>query len=138
MSTALTAGRVAVIDDDPTLRSLITTLLIEFGYQPFAGQDVPETWERLHRDRPDLLILNLSYRVRRSIDKLEDLLVSSVCALDIPVVLLSTDHNFLERHADTLGGLCSAMIAMPFNVTDLLVTLSKLLDTPSDICHAVV
>jgi CheY-like chemotaxis protein len=138
MSTALKAGRVVVIDDDPTMRLFLTTLLTDFGYQPFAWQDSPETWEALPRVQSDLFILNLGYRVRNTIDELEEFLLSSVCTLEIPIVLLSTDHYFLDRHADRLRGLCSAMIAMPFDVTDLLVTLSRLLDIPTDICHAVV
>ena len=55
----MTAPRVLVVDDEPTLRSVVAQYLELEGYETVEAADGAEALERLRNVRPDLIVLDL-------------------------------------------------------------------------------
>jgi CheY-like chemotaxis protein len=51
--------KVLVVDDDPDVRSFVTTVLDENRYIPLVAQDGVEGFEKIEKDLPDLIILDV-------------------------------------------------------------------------------
>jgi twitching motility two-component system response regulator PilH len=50
---------VLVVDDDPDVRLITSSILEENGYTPMMAVDGKEGWERIRQEIPDLLILDV-------------------------------------------------------------------------------
>lgn len=55
----MAAARVLVVDDEPTLRSVVAQYLQLEGYETVEAADGAEALERLRHERPDLIVLDL-------------------------------------------------------------------------------
>jgi len=55
----MTKANVLVVDDDPDIRVMISTVLEAEGYSVAVGKDGVECLELIRRSKPDLLILDL-------------------------------------------------------------------------------
>lgn len=55
----LSTARLLVVDDDPDLLGLLSTLLEPFGYQLTMLQNPQDFWKTLEQTTPDLLILDI-------------------------------------------------------------------------------
>ena len=55
----LSTARLLVVDDDPDLLRLLSTLLEPFGYQLTMLQNPQDFWKTLEQTTPDLLILDI-------------------------------------------------------------------------------
>lgn len=51
--------KIIVVDDDPDIRAVLTTLLEAKGYQVVTASDGKEGLETLKAEKPDLMILDL-------------------------------------------------------------------------------
>ncbi|WP_022668924.1 response regulator [Desulfospira joergensenii] len=51
--------KVLVVDDDPDVRSFVVTVLEENQYTPLVAQDGVEGLEKILKDPPDLVILDV-------------------------------------------------------------------------------
>ena len=51
--------KVLVVDDDPDVRSFVVTVLEENQYTPLVAQDGVEGLEKIKKDMPDLVILDV-------------------------------------------------------------------------------
>ncbi len=51
--------KVLVVDDDPDVRSFVVTVLEENEYIPLVAQDGVEGLEKIEKDPPDLVILDV-------------------------------------------------------------------------------
>lgn len=55
----MTKANVLVVDDDPDIRVMLSTVLEAEGYSVSAGKDGVECLELVRKAKPDLLILDL-------------------------------------------------------------------------------
>ena len=51
--------KVLVVDDDPDIRDVLTLILESEGYQVIIARDGVECIDRLKKEKPDLMILDL-------------------------------------------------------------------------------
>jgi CheY-like chemotaxis protein len=51
--------KVLVVDDDPDVRSFVVTVLEENQYMPLVAQDGVEGLEKIKKQQPDLVILDV-------------------------------------------------------------------------------
>lgn len=58
-SMAATSARIAILDDSPTVRQLLTSLLEAAGYEVEACASWPELERTLEASRPDLVLLDV-------------------------------------------------------------------------------
>jgi CheY-like chemotaxis protein len=113
--TSWPAGHVLVVEDEADLRAIVATVLVEEGYQVTLARDGAEAVERLRRDRPDVILLDL---------RLPRLDGASVLAAyrampgpHAPVIAFSALPDAAEA-AEDLG--VSDVLPKPFRVADLI------------------
>lgn len=52
--------KILVIDDEPDVRTYLTTLLEDNGYAVESAKDGEEGWQKFQQDRPDLVTLDVT------------------------------------------------------------------------------
>lgn len=80
--------KVLVVDDDQDVRTFVLTVLEENQYTPLIAQDGIEGLEKIERDRPDLVILDV-LMPRGSGIRLYRTLKTDERYRDIPVIMLT-------------------------------------------------
>jgi hypothetical protein len=119
--------RILVVDDDVLIVSLIEKILAKTGFQIIKAYDGEEALEKVSREEPDLIILDI---MMPKIDGLEVCrrIKSSEDTRLIPVVML-TSKDFAE---DIISGFESGAddyITKPFNPKEFVVRIKGLVDT---------
>jgi DNA-binding response OmpR family regulator len=112
------ATRVLVIEDDASIRELISTLLDPEGYQVLAsGSDVdPVDVSQL---RPALVLLDLWLGGSpRGWDFLLAI-KETPAARCIPVLVCTADSTWVKRETVRLAELAAGVILKPFDIDDL-------------------
>ncbi|MEB3246605.1 MAG: response regulator [Synechococcus sp.] len=88
------ASMIWVIDDDPELRKMVGTYLIDQGYEVRCLCDVKQMEARLEFQRPDLLVLDL---MMPGDDGLTALRRLRDAGDDLPVVMLTARGDAVDR-----------------------------------------
>ena len=116
--------RVLVVDDDPTIRELLSLELGCAGHDVELAADGSAGLEVIRRDRPDALVLDVMMPSVSGWDVLTDLRADDAYA-DLPIVLLSArDLPDDVRHGYALGA--SLVISKPCD-SEQLVSLLEVL-----------
>jgi DNA-binding response OmpR family regulator len=114
--------RILVVDDEASIRQLITNSLARAGYRVDAAADGALAWEALQVRQYDLLITDHSMPKITGIALVKKLRGMSST---LPVVMATgTIPEELERHS-TLG--ISDILLKPFTVEQILTTVKKVL-----------
>lgn len=114
---------ILVVEDDDALRATLETVLGDAGYVVKAMSNGPEAVVVASRDRPALVILDLS--LRRGIDGLGVArALRARYGPNLPIVLASGSPE-LKQVAYSIRA--AAVIAKPFGIDDLLGTVQRLL-----------
>jgi CheY-like chemotaxis protein len=82
------AKKVLNVEDDPDIRTFVTTVLEENGYIPIMAKDGEEGTKKVKEEKPDLIILDI-LMPRESGIKMYHELKRNPSLKDIPVVMLS-------------------------------------------------
>jgi twitching motility two-component system response regulator PilH len=82
------AKKVLNVEDDPDIRTFVTTVLEENGYIPIMAKDGEEGTKKVKQEKPDLIILDI-LMPRESGIKMYHELKRDPSLKDIPVVMLS-------------------------------------------------
>ena len=116
--------QILVIDDDPDVRSLLTTILEEKGYQVLQAKSGSEAIESLKRKVPHLMITDLLLPGEHGLDLIK--VVKSECF--IPVIILSGvyHHREVENYID--DNFVEAFFEKPVELNKLLAKVSQLLN----------
>jgi CheY-like chemotaxis protein len=93
-----------VVDDDAAIRETLADLLRDEGYVVVTASNGQEALDRLHEsgDPPCLIILDLMMPIMSGDEFYREKQADPQLA-DIPVVVISADHN-LPRKATKFGG----------------------------------
>ena len=94
------AKKVLNVEDDADIRTFVTTVLEENGYIPIMAIDGAEGMEKVKKERPDLIILDI-LMPRESGIKMYHELKLDPSFKDIPIVMLSgvSKRTFLRSQA---------------------------------------
>lgn len=94
------AKKVLNVEDDADIRTFVTTVLEENGYTPIMAIDGAEGMEKVKKERPDLIILDI-LMPRESGIKMYHELKLDPSFKDIPIVMLSgvSKRTFLRSQA---------------------------------------
>ncbi len=93
-SPAKKASMIWVVDDDPELRQMVGTYLIDQGYDVRCLSDVKQLEARLEFQRPDLIVLDL---MMPGDDGLTALRRLRDAGDDLPVVMLTARADGVDR-----------------------------------------
>jgi len=94
------AKKVLNVEDDPDIRTFVTTVLEENGYIPIMAKDGEEGTRKVKEEKPDLIILDILMPKESGI-KMYHELKKDPSFKDIPVVMLSgvSKRTFLRSQA---------------------------------------
>lgn len=121
--------RVLVVDDQPHIVRLIQVNLEKEGLQVSTAGDGVEGLEKIHEERPDLVILDVIMPRKDGFQVLRDIKGDEALA-DIPVIMLTVKtHN-----ADIVEGLkegAELYLPKPFHPKELVSLVKRVLETGS-------
>jgi CheY-like chemotaxis protein len=115
---------VLVVDDEPMLRSIVREILQDEGYAVIEAADGRVILEIMAQERPDLVLMDVmmpgvdgreAYRQLRSRPEHRD----------VPVVMMSA-----AVQSNGLDPSIAGFIAKPFDITDLVELVARLIDHP--------
>lgn len=116
---------ILVVDDSPTLREMISTLLHKTGLTISVAKDGQEAKEMIAADPPDLVVLDVvmpnmnGYELCRWVK-------TNPATQDVLVVLCSSKSEEFDRYWGIKQG-ADAYVIKPFRPNDLLSTVKTLL-----------
>jgi DNA-binding response OmpR family regulator len=87
------ANRVLVIDDDPHVRTLVSRLLRQEGYEPMEAASAEEATAAIRDEAPDLVLLDVMMPNVDGIDLLAEIRTRST----IPVIMLTGRADEADR-----------------------------------------
>jgi len=105
--------RVLVVDDDASIRELLSTVLEDDGYEVVPAANGEDALAVCARWRPDVIVLDLMMPVMDGWTFAKRLRERD----DIPIVVLSA-ANDLDRHAKSVGA--REVIGKPFDLDQLI------------------
>lgn len=112
---------IAIIDDDPAIRSSLLRLLSAMGYHTEL-YGCPRTFlENIDRCRASCLIIDVDLGTMSGLDLVRHL---AVIAVKRPIIMHSArDHAVVRKQAFALG--CAAFLCKPYDAADLLAALVR-------------
>ena len=116
---------VLIVEDDPSLRDMLSDLLSGSGYRTVTANDGAAGLDTLRRAAPDLVLLDVAMPVMDGLTFLRRR-SEQVCRPTVPVVVMSAQQRAFE--ARTLGA--QQFISKPFDLDDLLCVIDRCLRTP--------
>lgn len=120
--------RILIVDDEKDMVDLLTMRFESVGYEVEVASDGQEGLEKVRKNKPDLIILDVmmpkldGYHMCR-------LLKFDSTYRDIPVLMLTARGQEHERETGMNVG-ADAYIVKPFDGKELLTTVERLLKKP--------
>jgi DNA-binding response OmpR family regulator len=116
------AASVLVVDDNPDVRALVTTLLGRAGYLVSEAEDGRAALKALYGQRPDLVVLDVNMPELDGWGTLERIRELS----DVPVIMLSARGEELEKVRALRAG-ADDYVTKPFGRQELLARVETVL-----------
>jgi CheY-like chemotaxis protein len=121
-----TSNRVLVVDDEPTIRELIGEALRESGYDVDTAAHGAEALDRMHRARPDAVVLDLMMP-RLDGTSFVELMRLNPCFASVPIVLVTATYGAAQV-AERIGA--RACITKPFELDELVEVVRGIVSEP--------
>jgi DNA-binding response OmpR family regulator len=119
---------VLVVEDDPSVRGLLQTLLLAEGYDVSTASDGLAGLVKANRERPSLILLDLMMPDLGGARVLEELDREPGLA-DVPVIVVTGKLEAIPAMADLIGE--DSVFAKPFSVAELLARVADITGGPS-------
>ena len=107
--------RIAIVDDDQIVRTAISDLLFENGFEPIAAESAAEFLALIQTLLPDLAIIDLRLRGESGLDLARALRARS----DMPIVMLTGAGDDFDRILGLEAG-ADDYLSKPFNPRELI------------------
>src|ERR1043166_7613817 len=111
----MSSARVLVVDDDPQIRRVLRTALIAQGYEVADARNGEEAVEKLHVEKPDLVILDMNMPRMNGLETCRSIRTTS----DVPIIMLTVR----DAESDKVGALDAGAddyMTKPFSSPELL------------------
>lgn len=115
--------KIMLLEDDPTMLSLLNTLLEIEGYQVSHTLDFEHTIEAIERNDPDLILLDVNLRDINGIDVLQNIRQSQ--QLQDVSVIMSSGMDLKEECLETGANDFILKPYMPEELVDKIANLLK-------------
>jgi len=116
---------IVVADDDEQVRSLVTRVLTEAGYEVAAAADGRQALRRVRRFRPSLVVLDVDMPGLSGLEVARRIRATKVIA-QMPILVASAGAGQADRAAAAEAG-ADAYLVKPFRLTELLALVRLLL-----------
>lgn len=115
--------RILLVDDEEDLRTLVSSIVADLGYEVETARDGVEAIEKVEKDPPDLVLLDL---LLPGIDGLTVLRYIRESGSQVPIVLLTacSDERTVRK---ALREGASGYVPKPFRIRDLAVACQRFL-----------
>lgn len=116
--------KILVVDDDPTIQKLVSSILSAEGYEVSIAKDGIDAMVLIRKEKPDLLVLDImmpefnGYDVCHAIKFDKDL-------KDLPIIILTQREKELDSRLAALMGI--EYFQKPVPVKELLVKVAQML-----------
>ena len=121
--------RVLIVDDEPNIVISVEFLMKREGFAVSVARDGEEALERIHSDRPDLVILDVMMPKLNGFEVCERVRADPQFAALRILMLTAKGREAEMRKGLALGA--DAYIAKPFSTRDLVNRVKSLLDSES-------
>jgi len=117
--------RILIIDDEPDLLMYLKTFLEDQGFEVSCAEDVPSAFQMIHREKPDLVCLDIMMPIQSGISFYEHLR-RDVLSQQIPVIIISglSEESLKPSVQELIAG---GTIGKPFRFLNKPVDLDLLL-----------
>ena len=113
---------ILLIDDDPQIRTLLSRLLDQDGYQSIEAVDAPTAMKVVVKDQPDLVLLDVLMPTTDGIELLQQIRAAS----DVPVIMLTALGNEADRVLGLRMG-ADDYVVKPFSAGELTARINSVL-----------
>jgi CheY-like chemotaxis protein len=115
----MTATRILVVDDDPTIRSVLEALLEDEGFAPAIASNGREALESVATSPPALVLMDIMMPVMDGVEAVRQLKSNPETAT-IPVIAMSAGFILRESISELLA---DSIISKPFDLDALIATI---------------
>ncbi|MGE5762322.1 MAG: two-component system response regulator [Mycobacterium leprae] len=119
---------VLVVEDDPSVRGLLETLLSTEGYRVGTASDVVAGLVQVSARRPALVLLDVMMPDLDGLRVLDEMAADPALA-DIPVLVVTGEVDVVPKLRERLGA--DAVFAKPFSVAELLARVGEITGGPA-------
>jgi len=123
----MTTPHVLVVEDDPSVRGLLQTLISAEGYDVATASDGLAGLVKASSRRPSLILLDLMMPDLGGIRVLEELRGDPALS-DVPVIVVTGKIDAVAGLQDVLGE--DSVFAKPFGVAELLARVAEVTGGP--------
>jgi DNA-binding response OmpR family regulator len=118
-------GRILVIDDEPHIRRVLSTVLDAHGFRVSSAADGARGLAAFHAGTADLVILDLMLPDANGLEILSKIRASS-SRPDTPVIILTAKGQDTDREAAMAGG-ANDFMTKPFSPKKLIARIDEIL-----------
>lgn len=123
-TTPAPSRKIAIVDDEPIIRSLLERLLKLAGYETTAYPDGEAALDACQKGAFDLLITDLRMPGINGFELMENLKSSKPC---LPVIIL-TAHGDVDTAIEALRRKACDFITKPFDTCNILTSVRRILE----------
>lgn len=123
--------RIAVVEDDPDLRQMMTFLLSDEGFAVIVWPSGAGAHAMVLRESPDVLLLDLRLEESRTGLAVLDEIRNDPRTRDTAIIVCSGDVHFLREHDGMLRAHGCGVIEKPFDIGELLGMIRAFAAAPS-------
>jgi DNA-binding response OmpR family regulator len=116
MNQQVDVARILVVDDDPTIRSVLEALLEDEGFTPVMAANGRQAVEIVESNPPELVLMDLMMPVMSGVEAVRSLKSNPVTA-SIPIIAMSAGFILRESIDDLLA---DSIISKPFDLDALI------------------
>jgi DNA-binding response OmpR family regulator len=106
--------RILVVDDDPVVREVLQVSLEEQGLVVLDAPDAQQALQRVRRDRPDLVLLDLNLPDRDGLAVLQDVRLES----SVPVIVVTARADAVDEIRGLELG-ADGYVSKPFSLPEI-------------------
>jgi two-component system KDP operon response regulator KdpE len=111
----MSVATVLVVDDDPQIRRVLRTTLIEHGYEATDARNGEEAVERLREEKPALIILDMNMPGMNGIETCRTIRSTST----VPIIMLTVRDSEADK-IEALDAGADDYVTKPFSSPELL------------------
>ena len=118
--------KIVVLDDEESLRVLLTSELASEGYEAFSFASKPEGYDWIAVNQPDLIISDITSPDISGLDLLK-LLKQNPQTANIPFLFITANQSIANATLSMKLG-AADMISKPYDLVHLLHTIARILN----------
>lgn len=107
--------RILIVDDDPTIRSVLEALLDDEGFIPITAVNGRDAIEHVHADLPRLVLMDLMMPIMTGVEAIRQLKTDPATA-HIPIIAMSAGIILRESVNNLLA---DSIVSKPFDLDAL-------------------